>query len=318
MACRRSNTLRQIEQGMNLPENQHDLVVVAEEDLPACWLEFQVSQGRLSRAQADQWFRWFKDRAWPDDPQEQQELKKRIETVLGNVATGQSSVVAARLLRDFQGLGRYVEKTYQGRRYIIFKGYPGLRRVFQGTRYLADNPRIVAMGIGRLGVKDSVAAGARLTIVLIGAYRIVEHLLNDEATLGRLIGTLAMDVVKIAAAWAASAAAGAAVAMIGVASTSLVVGGLIASIFAGLAASIALEAADARYGLTEKLVAQMESALAIFQDPGYFACRVQRAAIASADAVVEQLLSDARQAGANAIRRVIGPTFYRNWNLLPR
>ncbi len=60
-------------------------------------------------------------------------------------------VSVGRLLKDYRVLGRYVEKSYNGVSYIsFFKGHAGLRPIFTGARYLADNPKVVSMGIGRL------------------------------------------------------------------------------------------------------------------------------------------------------------------------
>lgn len=303
-------------------ENQHELLVVAEKDLLPCWAELQVREGKLSRQLADELRRWHETGVIPDDPEVQELIWTVTGQVAGNVATGQSVVSVGRLLRDFRGLGRYVEKSYNGMNYIIFKGYAGLRFVFTGTRYLADNPKIVSMGIGRLGVRSSVMAGAKLTVALVGAVRIAEYLLRDEATLGRLIGSLATDVVKIGAASAIGYAVGALVAGAGVVSTGFVSGPLIACLIAGGVAGLKLDDLDSEYGITEKLVAQMESAiesaLNVAQDPAYFLCRARVGVVNAVDDYVEMTVAQGKQVLMTKLRRAVGPIFYPGWASMPR
>lgn len=52
-------------------------------------------------------------------------------------------------------------------------------------------------GVRRAGVIKAAKGGGVLTIVLFSAYRVTGHVLTENATLSRLIGTLASDVVKV-------------------------------------------------------------------------------------------------------------------------
>lgn len=321
MRCRH-RALDPIQKGMSLPENQHELTVVAEDDLLACWAELQVNQGRLSHSDAVALCRWHTTGELPSDPAARERLRKTIELLLGNVGTGQSAIAASRLLRDFRGVGRYVERTYNGSRYIIFKGYAGLRSRFTGTRYLASNPRLVSMGIGRLGVRQTALAGARVTIVLLGGYRILDYLLRDEATLTQLIGRLATDVVKISASAVLGYAAGAVAASIGVVGIGIVAGPLVVSIIIGTFVGAMLEVTDERFKLTEQLIAHMESVVEatvlVATDPRFVVCRTRESLIEVVNAWAADAASAARRGVQRQVDRIIGPTFFPGWHHLPR
>jgi len=57
----------------------------------------------------------------------------------------------ALVCKDLGLTGRVETKIIKGRQYVIFKGYPGLRILFPGTKYLADNRKVIQMAIGGLG-----------------------------------------------------------------------------------------------------------------------------------------------------------------------
>ncbi|MEX0732774.1 MAG: hypothetical protein WD057_18420 [Aquisalimonadaceae bacterium] len=316
MATECRGTLRTIRQGMHMPGNQHELLVIARDDLPACWLELKVYKGQLSRDDANAIWRYWQDGVWPDDPDQQARLKKAMEIGLGNAASAKSALDAGRLMKDFRGMGRFRTTRYVGREYIVFKDYAGLRSLIRGTRYLADNPLVVAMGIGRLGIKHAAKAGAMVTVVLMGAYRIVEYLLSDKTTLTALIGTLGSDIAKIAAASAVGYGLGSLVVASG-----MVAGPLVVSIFFGMAAAAALEYVDGQVGVTDKLVAQMEIILREIRGVESWNCRLRvkaRDAFHNAvDATAELIVETVRQSGEKAVRRLFGPTYYRGPAHLP-
>ena len=53
------------------------------------------------------------------------------------------------------------------------------------------------MGLGKTGAIAAAKQGGILTVVLLSAYRVVDYFLTDQATLSRLVGTLATDIVKV-------------------------------------------------------------------------------------------------------------------------
>jgi len=141
-----------------------------------------------------------------------------------------------------------------GNRYVIFKGYAGLRKYFTGTRYLASNPKIVDMAIGRVGAAKKVLKGAKVTVVFTVAIDIVRYVFEDKRTLSWLVGTIASDLLKVGISTGIGVAAGAAVATV----TTLAAGPLIAVIAAGVLTGWALDALDKELGLTDKLISMLD------------------------------------------------------------
>jgi len=321
MVCR-AEAMDRIRQGVNMRENQHELLVVSERDLFCFWVDLQVRRGGLSPQQADEVCEWYKTGIVPSDSK----AREIVWTVAGqlaeNYATGQSIVSVAKLLKDFGGVGRYVEKSYNGVNYIIFKGHAGLRSEFSGTRYRADNPKIISMGIGRLGVREAVKAGARLTIVLMGAYRITEYLLKDNVTLTRLIGSFAIDVAKICSAAVVGYIAGALVATGGVVSTGFVAGPLLASIIVGGGASLILDYIDRQSEFTERLVGQIEVAVETVvlaaKEPGYLVCLAREKVLSGVSVVLDDLIEQVKGIAIEKLRKVVGPFYYPTLQSLPR
>ena len=72
---------------------------------------------------------------------------------LDGVALG---AVALEMQRGGSVFSKYLIKTYNGKPNVIFKGYSGLRTHLTGTKYLANNPKVVSFGIGKLGVSQVV------------------------------------------------------------------------------------------------------------------------------------------------------------------
>lgn len=215
----------------------------------------------------------------------------------------------------FQGAGEYYIQSYAGKNYIIFKGWPAGRSLILGTRYLADNPRIVSMGIGRLGIRNVATAGARLTFILLGAFRILQYLLDDKFTLTRLVGTLATDVVKIAASGLVSYAASGAL----VAVSSGVVGPLAVAVIIGVGIGYGLELVDQELKLTDRLIAEMDRAItSIGRMPDVLACRANRAVeqslLDAVDSASEAILEALLRWGEREMQRFMQPQLFPGWS----
>jgi len=166
------------------------------------------------------------------------------------------SVTAVRMIKDLGINGRVSLKTVGTKQYVIFKGYAGIRSIFSSTRYLATNPKVVDMAIGRVGVNNSIVSGARLTIFLVVPLNILNHILSDQQTMTQLIGKTATDLVKVGVAAAIASLTATAVA----AATTLVAGPLIVVIIVGLAVGLALDALDKQFGVTDALIKAMDKA----------------------------------------------------------
>lgn len=170
------------------------------------------------------------------------------------------SVALKRLFWDLGGFPKgakikVVEKITRGQRFVIISGYAGLRKRLTGTRYLAANPKVVQMGLGRLGARNAIVSGGKLTIIALAAFRFIDYLLTDEQTLAFLIGTFATDVVKAGAAMAASWGA---VIVAGKVGLTLAIGPLAVAVIFGFFAGYILSDLDERHQLTAKLVNSIE------------------------------------------------------------
>lgn len=162
-------------------------------------------------------------------------------------------VTATRMIKDLGLNGHAVVRPYGNKHYVIFKGYAGQRSIFAGTRYLASNPKVVDMAIGKLGATKAVLKGARLTIFLVVPLNVLNYLLDDNQTMTELIGKTATDIAKIGVATILSTLATTATATV----TTVAVGPIVAAIVVGVAVTFALDALDKHYGLTKSLVKEL-------------------------------------------------------------
>ena len=182
-------------------------------------------------------------------------FKKKVEFSANYYATGSDTFLLAKLMSDLGYVGTTVYvKYYGGKPHIILKGYPGLRKLLNATKYGVKNPKILKMGLGKFGAINAAKSGGVLTIVLLSAYRVIDYFLTDSATLSQLVGTLATDVVKVGIATGASIAA----ATVAAALFTVAIGPLLAAIVVGVLVSVALTYIDDRYHITERVIAGLD------------------------------------------------------------
>ncbi|WP_312847539.1 hypothetical protein [Serratia fonticola] len=140
---------------------------------------------------------------------------------------------------------------------IHISGYAGLRRTITGTRYAANHPQMLAMGIGQQGINTGVVRGIRFCILFSVGYRIIESIFKDDYTLADFIGNITIDMAKTAIAAAASFVAG-----VVLTATTLVAGSIIISagiiFIIGFATVILLDVVDKKYGISERLIALLK------------------------------------------------------------
>jgi len=179
------------------------------------------------------------------------------KTAGGYVVPVADAIVATKILRELGVTGEAVVKNVNGKAYVILKGLPGSRKVLTGTRYLANNPKIVKMAIGTKAVNRSIMKGSIVTLLITIPLSIADVCLKDQATTGHLIGVVATDIAKVLISSGVASLAALAVGAV----TTVAAGPLIAAIFVGVAMGVALESLDQRYGITEKLVAAIDKEL---------------------------------------------------------
>ncbi|WP_235896092.1 PAAR domain-containing protein [Yersinia alsatica] len=165
-----------------------------------------------------------------------------------------TSMIIARL-GDF-GIRATVYINYKGTELIKLTGYAGIRKVLTAPVFALKNPKVVDLGIGKYGLKNSIISGARLTFYVAAAYRTLDFILNDATSLAEFIGSLATDVVKIGIASAVSWGIG--TIALGVVSTVAVP--LVVVVVAGLVSAIGLNYLDDKFGFTDQVVKCIEGA----------------------------------------------------------
>jgi hypothetical protein len=290
-----------------LQKNGHEIYVLEAEELLALHLDRQISANKLSKEDADEILAGAAIQATPKQKEALTDylFNKYSSYIVGNVGTWQSTVVLQKMYKDIGGLGEIILKNNNGKTYVVFKGYPGLRATLTGTRYLATHPKVITMGFGHVSRARLAVAGARVTFIAVLAYRFLEFLLTDEMTVGKLLGYLASDVVKIAisvgAGYLAMAVAGTFM--------SIALGPLVAAVIVGLVVSGLLEYYDNGYGITEQLANAMETLL---KDIGRKAINASGDKIASlayplVDIAIEWLTERTSRYVRHQVDRLIGP-----------
>ncbi|WP_227724063.1 PAAR domain-containing protein [Yersinia proxima] len=163
-----------------------------------------------------------------------------------------TSMIIARL-GDF-GIRATVYVNHKGTELIKLTGYAGIRKVLTAPVFALKNPKVVDLGIGKYGLKNSIISGARLTFYVAAAYRTVDFILNDATSLAEFIGSLATDVVKIGIASAVSWGIGALVV------TPFVALNLVIVVAVGFVAVWGLTKLDDKFGVTDRVVSYIEAA----------------------------------------------------------
>ena len=165
-----------------------------------------------------------------------------------------------RIINEFQDIGikatEYTGKN--GNVYIRLSGHAGVRAFLDATRYLADNAKILYMGIGAQGQNDISVRATRFSIVYSLAYRAVELIFKDEYTLTDFFVNVTMDMAKLVVSIKLGAlAVGGLMTISGIAAGSVIVVSVV--IFAaGIFISIGLYALDDYFGISESIIRELK------------------------------------------------------------
>jgi hypothetical protein len=217
--------------------------------------------------------------------QKWQKIRDKAELGASYYASADDMVTVAKLVGDLGGFATnaYI-KNYGGKPHIILKGYPGLRKILTGTKYGIHNPKVVTMGLGKAGAINAAKSGGILSVVLLSAYRVIDYFLTDQATLSRLVGTLATEIVKVGIATGASIGAAYGMAAFGMA---VAVGPILAVIAVGIITSMTLTALDNHYGITDRVVAGLDE---LGEDANDYIRAFNKGIRDKADAVTESII----------------------------
>lgn len=217
-----------------IASNSHDVFVVSFDEMDA--IIRSSPNGQKASVQAN----------W-------QKVKGHVEMGANYRYHAKDAVTMAKLIGDLGAVGtRAYIKTYGGKPHIILKGHPGLRTILTGTKYGIKNPKVISMGLGKAGAVAAAMKGGIFTVVLLSVYRVADFFLTDQATLSQLIGSLATDVVKVGIATGAAIAAASAIVAMGF---TIAIGPIAAVVVIGVATTMALNALDEYYGITDRVIA---------------------------------------------------------------
>lgn len=223
--------------------NDHTIFLLTPQEVRALWLLEMQEKGKISAQEANSlWEEW----------------RKLGEYAAGNAGNVDTALDVLKLASDLGSASTQVYlKNYAGKPYIILKGYPGMRKILNATRYGVTNPKVVQMGLGKFGAIRSAKVGAVITIVAVVAFRVLDFFMRDQATIAELVGRLSTDFLKIgvstlASIGAASFAAGTLV--VG----SFALGPIVAALAVGVLTTLALEWIDNKLHITDKVIEGLE------------------------------------------------------------
>lgn len=181
-----------------------------------------------------------------------------VRTVANYVAPAFDALTLSKIVRDLGMFGRVETVIKNGTTYVIFKGTPGHRTVFRGTRYLASNPKVVRFAIGPKGVLKSVKGGAVITAVLFVGIDVLEYFLRDAVKLHMMLGRVSSDLIQIGISSICGALAGLYAGSFAL--VALPAGApLVAAVAVGVLVGITLSIIDDRFGATKALMGAYES-----------------------------------------------------------
>ena len=272
--------------------------VLSMKEAQKLWLIEQQASGELTRQEvADLWSEWS--------------VAPRAAASYFSAAS--DAVLAARLARDLGSVsGRVYYKSYGGKLHIILKGRPGLRQILTGTKYGVGNAKVVSLGLGPAGVRSTLRKGGVISIVLLTAYNVIDHVLRDEGTLMDLLGQIGSDVVKVGIATGASIATAAAIGTTGLIA-SFALGPLVVAVLVGIGTAMVLDAIDNRFQLTQQLKDYLnKTAEAAARKVQETKDQVEQTVI---DLTLELVAYAAREAKEAALRS-IGQYIRRKWHEL--
>lgn len=227
----------------NTDMEEVDMYVLEAKGFSALWIATQKKQG-LSESQID--------------------AKAVVLGLTGFVASNGSAIhdvkdfylLAEDLKKGGSILSKYEVVQSGDKSYIKFKGNHKLRSLVKGTRYLSNNAKVIALGIGKAGMRASAYTGAIVSVIYSVAFRTLEFALTNNYSITNWIVNVSADVViaSIAATigyFAGKMAVGAGIVLIPIA----------VGIFVSIAVGIGLGMLDGRYQIRDKILESLNASL---------------------------------------------------------
>lgn len=164
----------------------------------------------------------------------------------------------SKVLYQLGGLGitATVYVNHKGTELIKISGYAGIRKILNAPVFAAKNPQIIKYGIGKYGLNNAIKEGFLFGLIYVSVADSVDFIFNDETTLVKFIGKWAVDVVKVGISSAIAWGAG----VIAIGAFSTIAAPIVVVLVAGALSAWALNALDAEFEITDKVVSLVESA----------------------------------------------------------
>lgn len=197
--ARRAIAQRQRQQQIQniLASNNHTMLIMNSAEFVDYIISVKMKQG-YSRAQAVDWI----------DAQlkEYNSVSNKWERIKGDLKFGVGlyplfddvrslTVLAAALKQQGNVFGKFKVKVYNGSPAIIIDSYPRIREHLTGTRYLASNPKLFTVGVGKLEAAKSMKGGFIVTLIISVTFHALDQVLRDETTWHDFVAGVDMAIV---------------------------------------------------------------------------------------------------------------------------
>ena len=80
---------------------------------------------------------------------------------------------------------------------VIIDSYPGIRAHLTGTRYLASNPKLFTIGVGKLEAAKAMKTGFVISLIISVTFHAIDQALNDQKTWHDLVAGIAVDMAVV-------------------------------------------------------------------------------------------------------------------------
>lgn len=182
-----------------------------------------------------------------------------VSSYIGNI---REASYVAELLREFNfkfGITATEYVAANGSVMIKLSGYAGLRHRLNATHYLANNGKLIGMGIGQRGLNAATIDGMRYTFIAAVGFRVLQLIFQNDYDLYNFIGDITMDVAKPGVAsfiaWGGGSTVIAAAAALSIGASPLIVGVVVFVLGFGIA--YGLNYIDEKFHISEKLIEKM-------------------------------------------------------------
>ncbi|HAS8352642.1 TPA: hypothetical protein I7721_16235 [Vibrio vulnificus] len=172
-------------------------------------------------------------------------------------------------------IGNIREASYvaaNGSVMIKLSGYAGLRHRLNATHYLANNGKLIGMGIGQRGLNAATIDGMRYTFIAAVGFRVLQLIFQKDYDLYNFVGDITMDVAKLGVAsfiaWGGGSTVIAAAAALSIGASPLIVGVVVFVLGFGIA--YGLNYIDEKFHISEKLIEKIREVKNQPEGDGYW------------------------------------------------